>query len=77
MAARITETVSDEYLIAEICPRISSAQMELQVNVFERRRAKFVNANEASATLAQTSYPVTYSTATIPLFFAPSKSLYL
>nr|CDS33784.1 polycomb protein suz12 A [Hymenolepis microstoma] len=72
VAARITEPVSDEMLIDEICPRISSAQFELQVNVLERRRAKYVNENEATGTLAQTSYPVTYSSATIPLFFAPT-----
>ncbi|KAM3176993.1 hypothetical protein ACTXT7_005412 [Hymenolepis weldensis] len=74
VAARINDPVSDEMLIAEICPRISSAQLELQVNVFERRRAKYVNENEATGTLAQTSYPVTYSSATIPLFFAPTSS---
>ncbi|VDO14883.1 unnamed protein product [Rodentolepis nana] len=72
VAARITEPVSDEMLIDEICPRISSAQIELQVNVFERRRAKYVNENEATGTLAQTSYSVTYSSATIPLFFSPT-----
>ncbi|VUZ40264.1 unnamed protein product [Hymenolepis diminuta] len=74
VAARINDPVSDEMLIAEICPRISSAQLEIQVNVFERRRAKYVNENEATGTLAQTSYPVTYSSATIPLFFAPTSS---
>lgn len=73
VAARVTAPVSDEVLINDICPRISSAQLELQVNVFERRRAKYVNENEALDSLAQTAYPVVYSSAAIPIFFTPSK----
>lgn len=68
---RAAGRLNNEDLVPMVCGRTASAQLELQVHVLERRRARHINGSEAGAPLGQIAYPVAYSTSTLPLFFAP------
>ncbi|KAL5109957.1 Polycomb protein suz12 [Taenia crassiceps] len=70
-AAALDTAPPTEALISTICSRASSAQLELEVHVIERRRARHINGSEAGEPLGQTAYPVVYSTSSLPLFFTP------
>ncbi|CDS39627.1 polycomb protein suz12 A [Echinococcus multilocularis] len=70
-AAALDNAPPTEALVSTICSRASSAQLELEVHVIERRRARHINGAEAGEPLGQTAYPVVYSTSSLPLFFTP------
>ncbi|KAL5968256.1 Polycomb protein suz12 [Taenia solium] len=70
-AAALDNAPPTEALVSAICSRTSSAQLELEVHVVERRRARHINGAEAGEPLGQIAYPVVYSTSSLPLFFTP------
>ncbi|VDM30234.1 unnamed protein product [Hydatigera taeniaeformis] len=70
-AAVLDNAPPTDALISTICSRVNSAQLELEVHVIERRRARHINGAEAGEPLGQTAYPVVYSTSSLPLFFTP------